>query len=294
MLTLPRLPYNQPLLTAQRTPEQVFQIWWNTTAKALEDANALIEGNIADLAALAAEQAAQLLLIQQAQADIIAAQEDIVQAAADAAAAQAAADAAQDAAIDAIADAAAAATAAANAATAAANAATAAATAQSTANTAQSTATTAQSTANTANSTANTANNTANTVYGNTAIQLGEIIPGDVLTASDAGTTATISIAAHVRRYGDTSEVNVNAGSVTGLSFSTVYYVYYTDASRTGGSKTYQASTNYNTASPNKATGRHYVGKVTTPADGGGTTTGGANPPAGGGGVDKSEMNIYD
>lgn len=166
----------------------------------------------------------------------------------------------------------------------------AAAAAQATANTAVTNAATAQTTANTANTNATTAQSTANTVKRDDAITASYPAPGTVLTASDAGSSATISVASHTRVYGDISNKTVNSGSVTGLAYSTLYYVYYDDVSRAGGAVTYHADTNPNHALPNKAAGRHFVGSVTTPASGGGSTSGGGSPPAGGGGVDKGDV----
>jgi hypothetical protein len=139
----------------------------------------------------------------------------------------------------------------------------------------------AQDAADAAQATATTANSTANTVKRDDAISGSWTSPGSVLSAADVGASATITIAAHTRKYGDNTSVSVNSGSVTGLSFSTLYSIYYDQTSRAGGAVTYQATTNPNTALPNAAAGRHFVGKVTTPADGGGGTTGGYTPPGG-------------
>jgi hypothetical protein len=137
---------------------------------------------------------------------------------------------------------------------------------------------------------ANTAQSTANTVTQNDAITASYTAPGTILTATDAGSNATITVAAHNRVYGDIGNVSVNGGTITGLSYSTVYYVYYDQTSRAGGTVTYVADTNVNHALPNKAAGRHYCGSVTTPASGGGSTSGGASAPAAGGGVSQSEI----
>lgn len=116
--------------------------------------------------------------------------------------------------------------------------------------------------------------------------------PTNVLTASDAGTDATISIVAHTRIYPvqgsiDVPNVSIVAGSISGLAFSTLYYVYYIDTTLANTVPTFVATTNIAEAQVGYADGRHFVGKVTTPADGGTTTTGdgGSLPPGGGGGV---------
>jgi hypothetical protein len=153
--------------------------------------------------------------------------------------------------------------------------------AQAAADAAQADADAAQTTANTASTTATTANTTATTVKRDDAISSSWTSPGAVLSASDAGATATIAIAAHTRKYGDNTSVSVNGGSKTGLAFSTQYSVYYDQTSRNGGSVSYQTTTDPNNALPNAAAGRHFVGKITTPADGGGSTSGGFTPPGG-------------
>jgi hypothetical protein len=109
---------------------------------------------------------------------------------------------------------------------------------------------------------------------------LGEsYVSGATLGATDAGANATITISAHNRIYpnsdGTTTSVAVNGGSVTGLAYDTIYYIYYDDATRTGGAVTYQATTTEETAA--QIGDRHTVGAIKTPvalaADTGGTST---------------------
>lgn len=101
------------------------------------------------------------------------------------------------------------------------------------------------------------------------------------LTATDAGSDATINIASHNVQFGF-GTVSYNSGSITGLAFSTVYYVYVNDPTYAGGAVTYLATTNANTVTA--ADGNYYVGKVTTPANGAGDTGGGWGGGGGGGG----------
>lgn len=89
-------------------------------------------------------------------------------------------------------------------------------------------------------------------------------VTGVTITGTDAGANATVSITAHTRVYGDGTSVSVNSGSVTGLSYSTLYYIYYDQASRLGGAVTYLATTSQATAA--QTGNRHLVGSVTTPA----------------------------
>ena len=89
-------------------------------------------------------------------------------------------------------------------------------------------------------------------------------VTGVTITGTDAGANATITISAHTRYYADGTNVAVNGGSVTGLAYSTLYYIYYDQASRAGGAVTYQATTSEATAA--QVGDRHTVGSVTTPA----------------------------
>ncbi len=146
---------------------------------------------------------------------------------------------------------------------------------------AQAAAAAAQATATSAQTTANTANTTAAAAKKNDKISASWTSPGSVLSATDAGSNATISIAAHTRNYGDGTTVSVNSGSLTGKSYSTTYYIYYDDPNTAGGAVTYVATTSPTTAAPNKASGRHAVGAVTTPAAAGAPTSGGTVPPGG-------------
>jgi hypothetical protein len=110
---------------------------------------------------------------------------------------------------------------------------------------------------------------------------------GAVLSAADVGTDCTITIAAHTRVYPAESgfpTVSLAAGgTVTGLTFATVYYVYYDDIDMRDTTPTYHATTTVLEAQANYVAGRHALGPVTTPADGAGGTSGGGYIPPGGG-----------
>ena len=127
----------------------------------------------------------------------------------------------------------------------------------------------ANSAAATANSAASAAQSTADSI--SSADQLAKsYVSGTppILTASDAGSDATITIAAHTRNYpqpdGTVTSVSVAGGTLTGRSYSTVYYVYYDQASRAGGTVSYQTTTSDATAA--QIGDRHCVGAVETPA----------------------------
>lgn len=102
------------------------------------------------------------------------------------------------------------------------------------------------------------------------------------VTAVDAGGGhTTINIAAHSVQFGF-GTVAYNSGSITGLSYVTVYYVYVDDPEYAGGAVTYLATTNANLVTAGN--GRYYIGKVTTPSGGGGPSGGGWGGGGGGGG----------
>ena len=110
-------------------------------------------------------------------------------------------------------------------------------------------------------------------------------VGGSPLTASDAGATASIAIAAHDRVYADKT-VAISSGSITGLAHATTYAIYYDDDDRSGGSVTFAQTTSaadgFN--SPDHPW-RHHIGSITTPTSGGGGTGGsGGRPPGWGGG----------
>lgn len=92
----------------------------------------------------------------------------------------------------------------------------------------------------------------------------GSGVTGVVINATDAGSDVSVTVSAHTRIYGDGSSVSVNSGSVTGLAYSTSYYIYYDQASFLGGAVTYLATTSDTTAA--QVGSRHLVGQVTTPA----------------------------
>jgi hypothetical protein len=83
------------------------------------------------------------------------------------------------------------------------------------------------------------------------------------LTHSDGGASATITIASHGLDM-SSGLVSYNSGSITGLAYSTKYYVYAIDAAYAGGAVTY-LSTTANTDLVTNA-GTYYVDNITTGA----------------------------
>jgi hypothetical protein len=82
-----------------------------------------------------------------------------------------------------------------------------------------------------------------------------------ILTATSGASTSTISVVSHSVKF-DFGTVSYNSGTITGLSTSTDYYVYASDADFAGGAVTYLATTNTDNLI---ASGIYYVGVVTTP-----------------------------
>lgn len=137
--------------------------------------------------------------------------------------------------------------------------------------TAQAAAATAQTAANTAN-TAATAAATSATTANSVASLTNSGVTGCTITAADVGANVTVTISAHTRVYGSGTSVAVNGGTVTGLAYSTTYFIYYDQASRAGGAVTYAATTSETTAA--QTGDRHCVGMVVTPAAAGPNTDG--------------------
>jgi hypothetical protein len=106
-------------------------------------------------------------------------------------------------------------------------------------------------------------------------------VSGLTLSASDAGTDASITIPDHTRFYDDTTSLAITGATLTALAYSTEYHIYYDDPTRADTTPTFLTSTTAATAAANRAAGRHYVGSITTPAAGGGSTSGGGSEPPG-------------
>jgi uncharacterized membrane protein YgcG len=116
-------------------------------------------------------------------------------------------------------------------------------------------------------------------------IGLGYTAPSLVATATDAGTDATITIAAHTRIYADGTQLAVGGTVFTALAYATNYGVYYDDPTLGDTTPPYQTTTNLAEAQNNYTNGRHFVATIKTPASGGTATSGGTTPPGSGGGT---------
>lgn len=139
----------------------------------------------------------------------------------------------------------------------------------------------ADAAAATAATAAAAAQTSADSVTSDTSLSNSYVI-GVAIAGHDAGVNATVNISAHTRLYGNSVQVSVNSGSVTGLAYSTSYYIYYDDVSRAGGAVTYHVTTSIGSAAQSGANpNRHYVGAVVSPAALAADTAGvGAAPPA--------------
>jgi len=101
------------------------------------------------------------------------------------------------------------------------------------------------------------------------------VVSPDALSASDVGSTATVTVEAFTVRWPDQGDViSYEGGIVENLAFSTLYAVYFDDEERDG---TVDAAF-FATTSSSRLTGsrnRVVIGSITTPADGAGDTSGG-------------------
>lgn len=87
------------------------------------------------------------------------------------------------------------------------------------------------------------------------------------LTAHDAGSNVTINIASfNMQLAGVASPIAYNSGSITALSYNTLYYIYFDDVAEVGGTVTYNATTTKETAF--NGVNRFFVGSIQTPPAG--------------------------
>lgn len=103
------------------------------------------------------------------------------------------------------------------------------------------------------------------------------------ITATDAGSEATVTVSEHVREYGDARPaVTIAEATITAQPYSTTLHIFYDDADTDGVGVTMEAT---ETAADAYVSAdhphRHYVGTIRTPAAGGADTTGGGARPSG-------------
>jgi len=92
------------------------------------------------------------------------------------------------------------------------------------------------------------------------------------LTATDAGASATVNVAAFTLRVAGQADVNYSLGSISSLAFNTLYFIYCDDPTFQGGTQTYEATVTKENAL--SGAGRIFIGSIYTPADGAAATTG--------------------
>lgn len=117
--------------------------------------------------------------------------------------------------------------------------------------------------ADTAQSAADSAQSSAAAV-GEVALLSSSGVSGMTLTATDVGASVSITVSSHDRVYTNGTTVSVDSGSLTSLSYNTVYFIYYDDPTYSGGAVSYSETEIEATAAQTGA--RHLVGVVQTPA----------------------------
>lgn len=113
--------------------------------------------------------------------------------------------------------------------------------------------------------------------------------PTNVVSATDVGSSCTITVAAHKRVYPvqgdiDVPDLMLAGGTVTEQPYSTTLYVYCDDITLANASPAFLTTADQRSAQVGAAAGRHFVGVITTPAAGAPPATGGGGYPPGGGG----------
>ena len=93
------------------------------------------------------------------------------------------------------------------------------------------------------------------------------------LTAHDDGASTEIDIASFTMRSSlGPVDMSIHSGSITGLGYNTTYHVYYDDPMYAGGVVIFYCNTDQAVALD--ASGRFYIGSITTPTPGGVDTVG--------------------
>jgi hypothetical protein len=83
------------------------------------------------------------------------------------------------------------------------------------------------------------------------------------LTATDAGSSVTINVAGFNMNVAGVGSVAVSGGSLTGLAYNTLYYIYYADPAIAGGAVTFQSTTTKTNAISSGVD--FFVGSILTP-----------------------------
>ena len=86
----------------------------------------------------------------------------------------------------------------------------------------------------------------------------------NMLTATDAGASATVNIGGFDLRVSGQADVSYSAGSISSLAYSTLYFIYCDDPTLRGGTQTYEATVTKEEAL--NGVGRIFLGSILTPA----------------------------
>lgn len=110
------------------------------------------------------------------------------------------------------------------------------------------------------------------------------------LTAHDAGSNVTVSIASFTMQLAGLTNISYNSGSITALSYNTLYYIYLDDPTEAGGTPPggYHATTFKENAFAGNT--RFFVGSITTPLAGNPDTVGNSD---GGNSAQYGMLNTY-
>ena len=85
----------------------------------------------------------------------------------------------------------------------------------------------------------------------------------NMLTATDAGASATVNVAGFDLRVSGQADVAYSAGSISSLAFNTLYFIYCDDPTLRGGTQTYNATVTKEEAL--NGVGRIFLGSIRTP-----------------------------
>lgn len=96
--------------------------------------------------------------------------------------------------------------------------------------------------------------------------------PTTILSATEDGAAATITVASHTRVYGDGTTLAVTGAAVTGLLPDTIYAGYYDDETLADTTPAFTFTTDMPSAQAVAAEGRHFLGRIKTPAAASGKT----------------------
>jgi hypothetical protein len=122
-----------------------------------------------------------------------------------------------------------------------------------------------------------TLNNVADstTRYAREAVHSVYVPTSNPLSSTDAGSSATASIAAFTSAVGGSGgTVSYGAGSITGLSYGTLYYITTVDSTLSGNASPSYSASLTKPSTVNSSSGNIFIGSITTAVSGGSAVTG--------------------